>query len=246
MKRSLLLGAALVASLGAAHAADFATKAPTLSRLVEAVQAPSWSGFYAGLNAGYAAGDLSVLDTNGGVAPGPFGYSVFGGTGGGQVGYNYAINPLFLVGLEGQLGYMGLQGSGVIGSSNAAAHQDLTLDSGLYGDVTGRLGVTMGNFLVYGKAGWAWFDGEARQTTTNPGYATTGTSTFNGWTAGAGIEYLVTAHLSVKAEYQYYDFGSQDGFQTNLADLSSPIGYNFNNTTSLKFNTAKLGLNYHF
>ena len=204
-----------------------------------------WNGFYAGVSAGYAAGDVDVHDTNGGVAPGPFSYSPDGGIGSVQAGYNFEFNS-FVLGIEGDIGYMGFDGNGIIGSASATSHQDLTLDGGLYGDLTGRLGYAFGPALIYAKGGFAFFDGEAKQTTTNPGYVTTGTDTFTGWTLGAGLEYLLTQKVSVKLEYQHFDFGSQGGHQTNVGDPSSPTGFEFQNNTELTAETVKVGLNYRF
>ncbi|QAY94965.1 porin family protein [Methylovirgula ligni] len=232
---SAISGSALAADLPNTKEAPVFTPAPVLS----------WTGFYAGLNAGYVAADVDVRDVNGGVTPGPFSYHPDGGFGGGQLGYNYQFNQ-FVVGIEGDVGYIGLQGKGIIGSAAADHHQDLTLDSGVYGDITGRVGYAFGPALIYAKGGYAWFGGSAEQTTTNPGYVTTGTSTFSGWTAGGGVEYLITQNISVKAEYLHFDFGSKGGYQTNVGDDSSPIGYEFWNETSLRFDTVKVGLNYRF
>ena len=146
----------------------------------------SWTGFYLGAHAGYAWGDVDQRQTIGGMPVGPFSYDVDGAFGGGTAGYNWQAGQL-VVGIEGDLGWMDLSGAGRIPSSNPAAHQDITLDGGLYGDITGRLGVAMGRTLLYGKGGWAWFNGEARQKTTNPGFVTHGTDkAFDGWVAGAG------------------------------------------------------------
>lgn len=244
MKRLLLTTMMLLAASGA-MAADMGT-APAKAPASYAVSpAFNWTGFYVGVHGGYAGGDLSVSDTNGGVAPGPFDYRTRGGFGGGQAGYNFQTGNLVL-GIEGDFSYLANSGKGIIGSANAAAHQDLTLGSGMLADVTGRVGFAAGPVLLYAKGGAAWFTGSAGQATTNPGYATTGTGQFSGWTAGAGAEYKLTQNISIKAEYQHFDFGSRDGYQTNVGDLSSPIGYRFNNSTSLKFDTVKAGVNYQF
>jgi outer membrane immunogenic protein len=86
----------------------------------------------------------------------------------------------------------------------------------------------------------------ARQTTTKPGYVTTGTSTFTGWTAGGGVEHFIAPKWSIKAEYQHFGFGTKVGYQTDVADPGSPIGYRFHNWTSLNADTVKAGINYHF
>jgi len=147
----------------------------------------------------------------------------------------------FLIGIEGDVGYIGLKGTGLVPSSNPKAHQDLTLDSGWYGDITARAGVVFGSVLIYGKGGYAYFDTDARQTTTNPGFITTGTGAFNGWVAGGGAEWMFAPNVSVKVEYLHFDFGSRGGMQT-----ATESGYQFTNSTSLTMETVKAGLNYHF
>lgn len=247
MRTIFLLSTALLSlTASAVVAADLPT-APAPAPVVYVAPSPAynWSGFYVGLHGGYALGNVAVTDTNGGVNPGPFAYKTNGGFGGGQAGYNLQLGN-FVVGTEGDFSYLVNSGKGVIGSANAAAHQDLTLGNGMLADVTGRFGFAIGPMLLYAKGGGAWFSGSARQATTNPGYAPTGTGSSVGWTAGGGIEYLLSQNVSLKAEYLHYDFGSKGGYQTNVGDLSSPIGYRFLNSTSLKFDTVKAGINYRF
>ncbi|MBY0561432.1 outer membrane beta-barrel protein [Hyphomicrobium sp.] len=206
-----------------------------------------WTGLYGGASVGYGWGDATVTDNaKDGVNPGPFGYSPDGVLAGGTLGYNLQLDRVVL-GIEGDIGYMDVAGSGIIGSTHADHHQDLTLDGGAYGDITGRAGIALGRALVYGKGGLAFYSGEASQATTNPGYAPTGTDTFTGWVAGGGIEYALTESLSIKAEYLHFDFGDQDAYQTSLvADDPTPAGYKFHNTTDLNVDTVKFGINYHF
>ena len=204
----------------------------------------SWTGFYLGAHAGYAWGSVDQRQTTGGMPVGPFGYDVDGAFGGGTAGYNWQAGQL-VVGIEGDLGWMDLSGAGRIPSSNPAAHQDISLDGGLYGDITGRLGVAMGRTLLYGKGGWAWFNGEARQKTTNPGFVTHGTDkAFDGWVAGAGIEHMIAPNVSLKLEYLHFDFGRQGGDQTSVSD--PPIGFVYKNTADLTADSVKAGVNFKF
>ena len=202
-----------------------------------------WEGAYVGLHAGYGWGDVSVKDTTGGVAPGPFDYTAKGFLGGATAGYNLQAG-IAVVGIEGDIGYLRLKGSGIIPSSDPAQHQDITLDGGLYGDITGRLGFVLGNALIYGKGGLALYDGEALQKTTKPGFVSHGTDTFTGWTAGGGIEFALSPHTTLKAEYLHFDFGHQGGDQTSVTDV--PIGFVYKNTTSVTADSVKLGINYKF
>jgi outer membrane immunogenic protein len=122
----------------------------------------------------------------------------------------------------------------------------VTLSGGAYGDLTARLGFAFDRTLVYAKGGFAFFTGEGKQATTNPGYVPNATNAFVGWTAGGGVEHFFSPAWSVKAEYLHFDFGTQSGFQTNVGDLTSPIGYRFYNTFTLRADTAKAGVTYHF
>jgi outer membrane immunogenic protein len=208
---------------------------------------PDWTGAYVGIHGGYAWGDVSVRDNpDDGIPEGPYDYDASGIFGGITAGSNWQSGA-FLLGIEGDLGYMDLSGAGIIPSSHEGQHQDITLGSGLYGDITGRLGLAFGQTLFYGKGGFAFYSGEAMQATTVDGYVPTGTGTFTGWTAGAGIEQMFGNGLSVKLEYLHFDFGTQEAYQTALYDdYPTTAGYEFKNWTSLKADSIKLGINKHF
>ncbi|TRC98355.1 porin family protein [Mesorhizobium sp. WSM4303] len=57
-----------------------------------------------------------------------------------------------------------------------------------------------------------------------------------GWAAGAGVEWALNQKLSFKAEYMHVDLGTPD-FNTPFADPS---------TDNIDFDTARVGINYHF
>jgi outer membrane immunogenic protein len=114
MRKSLIsvfagAGFSLAAS-GLALAADMVVKAPPAPPPAPAY---SWAGFYAGGNIGYswgkASGDLNdpaiAFFSGLGSLPTSFSESLKpkGGIGGGQFGYNYRINPTWVVGLEADL-----------------------------------------------------------------------------------------------------------------------------------------------
>jgi outer membrane immunogenic protein len=235
---------ALTLPLSAALAADLSgpSAVPSFEQVIPA-STHDWTGAYVGAHVGGAWGDVDQRQTNGGMDEGPFSYSPDGIVFGGTAGYNFQFGNVVL-GVEADLGYMDLNGSGTIPSSNPSAHQDLSLDGGLYGDVTARAGLAFNKVLVYGKGGFAFYDGGALQQTTNPGYTADGTSTFTGWTAGGGIEYAWTDNISLKIEYQHFDFGSQGGSQTSVSD--APIGYVYTNKTDLTSDAIRIGANYKF
>ncbi len=49
--------------------------------------------------------------------------------------------------------------------TGSTANTHVGLDSGFSGDVAGRLGYAWDNFLVYGKGGFAFYDGNRTFTT---------------------------------------------------------------------------------
>jgi outer membrane immunogenic protein len=246
--RSVLASVSVIALTAAANAADIGGPGPVSAGAYKdgTGHDPLWTGFYLGAHAGYVWGNESIKDNAAdGVPPGPFPYDASGVFGGGTAGYNLQTGQ-FVFGAEADIGYMGLSGSRTIASSNPIFHQNVTLDGGAYGDITGRLGYAFVRTLIYAKGGFAFYDGQAKQATTKPGYVPTGTDTFTGWTAGGGLEHFISPAWSVKVEYLHFDFGTQAGYQLNVGDPGSPIGYKFRNWTTVTADSVKAGINYHF
>ena len=78
------------------------------------------------------------------------------------------------------------------------------------GSITGRLGYSWGPALFYAKGGYAYSSHSETLTFGGAPIAfTLNRDHDDGYTVGAGIEYLFTPNWSAKAEYQYYDFGKQ-------------------------------------
>jgi outer membrane immunogenic protein len=110
--RILLSGAALLAFIGGAHAADMATKMPVKAPPVP-TPAYDWSGFYLG---GYIGNSWSQSNAStpppfaatrasAGAQPGSIDLNTTGWTGGVTAGYNLQLSPTWLVGVEGDFGY---------------------------------------------------------------------------------------------------------------------------------------------
>jgi outer membrane immunogenic protein len=237
MRLHKLLFAALAASTaaGSALAADLPSRkeAP-----VYIAPAPvfTWTGFYVGLNAGYGwlgsynrANYVTHAWTGWGWAPGygPVGGNGNGGfVGGGQIGYNYQISPMFVVGLEADF-----QGSS-IGHGGGYWGGGVNRSVDWFGTLRGRVGVTLFNpqLLVYGTGGFAF--GDMRLTNLWGGYAPRTTAT--GWTAGGGLEWAFTPNWSAKVEYLFTNIGS-----------SNWGGYN-PRVERVHINTVRAGVNYRF
>ena len=76
-------------------------------------------------------------------------------------------------------------------------------------------------FYVTGGAAWADTEYTALFQTSPPLNQAnpSNTTTKSGWVAGAGVEWMVTSHFLVRAEYLYYGIDSGN----SLAAVSSPI-----------------------
>jgi outer membrane immunogenic protein len=195
---------ALIAALGAgaARAADL----PSPKTFEPPPPAFGWSGFYTGLNMG---GGWTASD--GGRS---------GVLGGGQIGYNHQLGPLFVVGVETDFqgtsfggGDSGRFGFGPPGRSRGVDW---------FGTARGRIGLTPidPQILIYGTGGFAYGDDGLRMR--------------DGWTAGGGLEWAFAPRWSVKGEYLYTDLG-RSGPGPWLAPRRPDA-----------FHTVRAGVNYHF
>ena len=217
MKRAVLAGALGVFAIGGACAADLpARRAPPVYVPVPPVF--SWTGFYAGANAGYAFdGNTSygltgtnAVTSNGlvtGARAANFETRSGGFTGGGQIGYNYQLGGAGLPGFGG----VGPNGGVVIGVEADAVYTDLrgagaytgyNGDVSLYrsrtdfvGTVRGRVGYAFGTVLVYGTGGFAYGGVNASANFLTPAGVTnragSGSSLQTGYAYGGGVEFAL-------------------------------------------------------
>jgi outer membrane immunogenic protein len=226
MKKLLLGAAVLVAFAAPALAADMAARPYTKAPAYTAPQVVyNWTGFYVGGHVGGAfAGDNSLLGNDA---------RFFGGV---QGGFDYQFAGNWVVGAEAQYSWLANNNNGVLFPGGTL----VTSNNNQLGSVTGRLGYAWGPTLLYAKGGYAWRD-NANLTVVNAGLPaafTTGGNHKDGYTVGAGLEYMFTPNWSAKAEYQYYNFGNTT-FNTGPADI---VGARFRNDE----HTVKAGLNYRF
>lgn len=225
MKKFLLGATALAALAAPAFAADLPartyTKAPAYSA-PEAVY--NWTGFYVGGNVGGAFGGDNAI----GGSSGRF-------MGGVQGGADYQFGTNWVVGIEAQYSWLPSSNNGTLFPGGTYVTSN---DRGL-GSVTGRVGYALGPTLLYAKGGYAFRDNSLGVSIagTPQAFAATGNSK-DGYTVGAGLEYMFAPNWSAKAEYQYYNFGSTT-FTGGPAEIQ---GTRFRNDD----HTVKVGLNYRF
>ncbi len=166
----------------------------------------------------------------------------------------------WLVGLEGEAGYLHLSGArqDVNATANGLSAADSIDGSRLgdtYGVIAGRLGYASTNWLFYGKGGVAFVPRSYSFTDfcigpgapgCGGGYLVNGRSgTDVTYAAGGGIEYAFDNNWSIKAEYLY--LGTQKSFSGSATSVVAPAGTVFSNTNSDPgIHTGKIGLNYKF
>jgi outer membrane immunogenic protein len=235
MRRGLLAlvglaGAAMLS--GGAIAADMGRpvyKAPPAGALPVAYD---WTGFYIGGHVGYGWADKDWRDAFGLATT----HTADGFLGGGQVGFNYQINQ-FVLGVEGDISWANLNGnSTAVFGLAAPVTQSFNSEVDWTSTLTGRLGIAIDRWLVYGKGGVAWAgDRYATNRYTFPASVEISDTRW-GWTAGAGVEYAFAPNWSAKLEYNYMDFGTK--------------AYSFAPGTSTdidqQIHAVKFGINYKF
>ncbi len=223
--KKFLLGSVAVVVLIAANAASAADMGlPVKSRALE--PAWNWSGFYAGLNAGFARATASWTDLDGFFTAGGtlFNESSNGFIGGGQVGYNWQFRHA-LFGLETDFQYLSNSQNTTLfafppGNVGPTFHDSIQW----LGTVRGRAGLAIDDVLTYLTAGLAY--AKVQHTFTFPFFNVDPnfdlSSTKVGLTAGAGAEYALDQRWSVKAEVLYVDLGKTSATITGIAQSTPP------------------------
>jgi outer membrane immunogenic protein len=213
---SIVCAVSVIAS-SAAGAADIPRKALPYSP----VYAPVWTGFYAGLNAGYG---WATFDNGFGTD------RMKGFVGGGQLGYNWQISS-FVLGVEGDIQYSAQKRTetAVIGGVTFTGEEKVPW----FGTARGRVGYAFDSVMIYGTGGAAWSNFKASISAL--GLTASTDTTKMGWTAGGGVEWIFMPRWSVKAEYLYIDSGTTT---LTIAGVSA--------SGKLKDQIARIGINYHF
>ena len=291
--KQLLLGCVPLAALAAvssATAADLPVrKAPPM------VPAFSWTGCYLGgyVGGAWQGGDGATFTDQGQNGIGPAGsiavppfLSYSGGAvaarlvpahswnadlsssfiGGGTLGCNWQpVNSPFVLGLEGEAGYMRLSGNAfdprtIISTQTVLDVLGSAKVGDWYGMITGRLGYAWDRWLLYVKGGAAFVPTEAsvldacQNTVVGCGnwlISTSGSKTVTTWTVGGGLEWAFAQSWSVKGEYMFIGLNDGSGFQT-CGPVTTPAGtilaggpFCFDHRFD-GIHTAKIGLNYRF
>ena len=260
-KPLLLAGPMAVLLAGAASAADLPRRvAPPVFTTVPVF---SWTGFYAGLNAGYGfdangSRGATVIGTTAasgiianGADPGLVAFSNRnandGFTGGGQIGYNYQFTPGsgVVVGVEADAQYLGFGTNRNTASFVGTPNADLTFvnPNGLsnldyFGTVRGRLGYAFDRTLVYGTGGFAYGGGGG----SSFGLPNSSSDTFRtGWAAGGGIEYALPADSFLNFFKSSAVTVKVEGLYVSLDRTSTNGVFAYSNATGAQYSVSGTG-----
>ncbi|MGI9230460.1 MAG: outer membrane protein [Methylocystis sp.] len=240
-KATILGACASVIALSAATAADLPSrKAPV------APPPPvfSWTGWHGGVVGGYAGGDASYninrYALNGAAwvrnaTAGTSGYIV-----GYESGYTWQLPNNITIGYEGDYSYTNISPDGGR-SYYGGVNSNLTY----FGTERLRFGYAMGRLMPYitGGLAYGYFNGVSYGQS-NGLWIASGSSANRwggGWTVGAGLEYALMDHVSVKAEYLYSSIMAPSGgsaVSLNNSGVAVVNGGNYN------LNLARVGVNY--
>ena len=243
------------AGIPVADAADMPVK-------VKAPQAipytPSWAGFYAGVNIGVIA-DRSK-QTGFAPIPGAQNNYCWGGDfftctfsnsqtatgvlGGAQIGYNFQAGN-WVYGLEADFDLSSARKETTGPNPAYTFFGNWTNKTGVeaLGTARLRLGYAFDRALVYATGGLAYgkMVNKFQAGNGGAGYTWSETNWRTGWTAGGGLEYMLTDRLSIKGEALYYDLGEEDHIS-----VYPPFNAQFGLTDRMTGVIGRIGINYLF
>ena len=190
-----------------------------------------WSGFYVGAFGGYKFASVNTdLDATGSWGLLPLDQATIedhtannldahGGEVGGLIGFNFQ-RGCWVFGVEGDGGYMFLRDSFDSHTFFMPTASDKSIQQAFRTNYLatfgGRIGYAIGNWLPYFTGGGALgnINYETRLhnvNTSGAGFYLAGDSEDNdnfGWYAGGGLQYALSAHWSMRVQYQFIDLGS--------------------------------------
>jgi outer membrane immunogenic protein len=219
MKKVLLAGAAAVAGISAANAADMQLKAPPPPPVA------SWAGWYIGGQLGTALVEINRYEQSG--SPESLSGKKSAWTGGGQIGYNWQ---------QGNYVY-GLEVDGSSGSKHSSSNGSDTFSNRLDWVVTARarVGLAVSDTFIYITSGLAVGDITTKHFDGTNSYSQS--KTRYGWVAGAGVEHMLTRNWTIGTEVLFMDLGAKTYHTKSVNTIQRVTG---------QVTTARTRVNYKF
>lgn len=242
MKKFVLAAVSVLALSTAAHAADLPL--PVEAHVYTPPHEPvlTWAGSYLGIFGGIAS-HHGLVDPNcaDNIGCGTIERTRIGGTVGALLGHNWQQGS-FVYGLEGDWSWLG----GVRTSQGNPAFST-SFDARWVATARGRAGLALDATLVYITGGVAFGRVDNSMIAVGDDGDLTGSFIDNktrvGWTAGVGVEHMLSPHWTVRGEWHYVDLGTRGVLcaHGNDACANAPQA-DFSNTLML----GLVGLAYKF
>jgi outer membrane immunogenic protein len=227
----------LVVAVTPVAAADMPVKAP-ITKAAALAPVFNWTGFYAGVHAGYGWGDTRIVDVGDNYGIGSscacFEWDFDGALGGVQAGYRWQSGSI-VYGGELDFSFSGMQRRL---ASPLLANEFFETDIKWFGTGRVSVGYAVDRGLIYITGGFAYADVESRYDDPLDSNFAVASKVKWGGTAGAGVEYAFAPNWSLRAEYLYVDLGTIRG---TFFD-PGPFHFDFDN----RFHVARAALNYRF
>lgn len=226
----------------------------------------TWTGFYVGGRLGYGW-DAGRSSANPLPDPATFAVTDYnldtesdGIVGGGEFGYNWQANKWLVLGAEADFSGSGMNGDHYlsqvldpVSGNTFDGNLGLAHEIDWFGTVRGRIGIVPTcRLMIYGTGGFAYAHsqdvGDLGVVFGVPfSHFASRDDIDTGWTAGGGLEYLLTRHWSIKVEYLYIDCGdhSATGAEFNpVTGLNPPFAERYH--WDDRFHTVTAGFNFKF
>jgi outer membrane immunogenic protein len=243
--------------------------APATAALADA---GDWVGPYVGINLGYGFGasqsrttttfsstgyfastSVPAINTVGNIHLSPDGFIA-----GGQTGYNVAIAPNWVLGLEADFEANSLSDKeSASGTYPCCAPSSFAvgskIDTSWLFTLRPVLGYAWDSWMLYGTGGLALHDQKASFVFTDNfanATASGGFSTTKGtYAVGGGVQGKIDTNWSWRVEYLYLDYGHMGGTSHNLMAFSPAVAFPqnpFTQTASFTGNAIRFAVNYRF
>lgn len=229
--RKLMLATAIAAVSSMANAEDF-----------------DWSGYYAGLLAGYNWADAaSSLNEDGLLywnefSPRAAAFGLF-------AGWQRQLPSGFVLGVDVYGSYRNADDNGELSGNFPTFVEQTEIGIGWSASARMRAGYAFGRWLPYIAAGASLSAYDLSETKITKLFDQSGTQTFSdggsavGWTVGLGSDYALGNRWFLRTEYSFTDFGSDE------SDLPAKLYYNntpLKERLSMQRHDLVLGIGYRF
>jgi len=196
----------------------------------------SWTGKYIGVETGYGWG-AADHDANG-LEETAISNRVNGGLLGMYGGFNFQFDSNLVLGLDADASWGKLAGGpDSFGTCYCGLTNFVSTDVKWQAAIRGRIGYPIDRAMPYLTGGVTLAKVHADYDYINASGVIDDTKA--GWTVGAGLEYVLSDKLMLRAEYRYSDFGKA---------VEEPFLPNFDDIQSLHFTSqgARIGIAYRF